>query len=223
MATILQLQAKTRTETGKKVKKLRQAGRIPAVLYGQEISPCNLSVSYQEFVKIYQQVGESTLIDLLIDNNPPVKVLIYDVSRHPVTDRFTHIDFYQVKMTEKLRTTIPLKFVGEAPAVKELGGVLVKGFDEIEVECLPTDLVPEIEVDISGLKTFEDMLHLSDLKLPKGLELVIKTNEVLAKVVPPRSEEELKTLEEKPEEKIEEIKVITEEKKKEKETEEEEE
>lgn len=215
MAEIFELHAKNRTETGKKVKRLREQGIIPSVLYGHGVEPKNLAIDYQSFVKVYKKTGESSLVDFTIDNESPVKVLIYSVQREPLTDRFSHADFYQVKMTEKITTEIPLRFIGEAPAVKEFGGVLVKGFDALEVECLPGDLVPEIEVNLSSLKTFEDILYLNDLKLPKGLTLVLKSNEVLAKVSPPRSEEEIKTLEEKPEEKVEEIKVAGKEEKKE--------
>lgn len=216
MPTVLQIEAKNRTISGRKVKTLRQKGLIPAVLYGRGIESRNLTVEQGLFSKIFKKAGESSLIDLSIEGAAPIKVLIHDVVYDPVTDVLIHIDFYQVRMTEKLRTEIPLKFVGEAPAVKELGGIFVKPIDTLEVECLPGNLVSEIEVDISSLKTFADILHLSDLKLPPGIELVLKSNEVLAKVAPPRSEEELEATKEKVEEKIEEIKVVSEEKKKEK-------
>lgn len=216
---VFELQAKTREVTGKRVKDLREDGMIPAVLYGRGVASKNLSVEYQPFVKVFKKAGESALVDLSVDAGAPIKVLIYDFLRDPITDKFAHVDFYQVKMTEKLKTKILLKFVGEAAAIKELGGILFKGFKAVEVECLPGDLVPEIEVDISSLKTFEDILHLKDLRLPKGIELVLKTNEVIAKVAAPRTEEELKALEEKVEEKVEEVKVVAEEKKKEEEIE----
>lgn len=217
MATIFQLQAKLRTQTGRQVRALRQAGFIPAVLYGRGIPSKNLEVEYQPFVQMFKKAGESSLIDLSIGEEAPIKVLVHDFTRDPLTENFTHIDFYQVNMAEKIETAIPLKFVGEAPAIKEAGGVLYKGFEEVEVECLPGDLVSEIEVDISPLKTFDDILHLSDLKLPPGITLILKTNEVLAKVAAPRSDEELAAMEEKVEEKVEDIKVVGEEKKKEEE------
>jgi len=220
MATTFELKAKTRQETGRQVKQLREQGLIPAVTYGNGIKSQNLVVEYNPFASVFKKAGASSLVDLIIDGGAPIKVLVYEVTQDPLSDRWAHIDFYQVKMTEKLRAKIPLKFVGEAPAVKELGGIFVKGFDEVEVECLPGDLVTTIEVDLSSLKTFADTLHLKDLKLPSGIELVLKTNEVLAKVAAPRSEEELKALEEKPEEKVEEIKTVGDEKKAAKATEE---
>lgn len=219
MSTVFQLEAKTRTISGKKVKTLREKGLIPAVVYGRGLTSRNLVLAYLPFQKLYKQAGESNLIDLVIDDAAPVKVLIHDISRNPLTDNFSHIDFYQVRMTEKLKTIIPLKFIGEPLAVKELDGVLVKNFDELEVECLPSDLVSEIEVDISSLKTFEDVVRLSNIKIPSGIHLVLKSDEVLAKVMPPRSEEEIKATEEKAEEKVAEVKVIREEEKKKKEEE----
>ncbi|MDP3244799.1 MAG: 50S ribosomal protein L25 [bacterium] len=217
MATNFQLQVKLRIQTGRQVKSVRKAGLIPAVLYGRGVASKNLEVEYQPFVQMFKKAGESSLIDLNIGSEAPVKVLVYDTSRDPLTDLFTHVDFYQVNMADKIKTAIPLKFTGEAPAIKELGGVLYKGFEEVEAECLPGDLVSEIEVDISALKTFNDILHLKDLKLPPGIELVLKTNEVLVKVAAPRSDEELAATEQKVEEKLEDIKVVGEEKKKEEE------
>ncbi len=187
------------------------------MLYGNKLENKNLQVDYNTFAKVYKTAGESSLVDLSVENAVPVKVLIHEVSRNPVTHRFAHIDFYAINMTEKLTTRIPLKFVGEAPAVKELGGVLVKTIDELEISCLPNDLVPEIEVDITRLKTFSDMLHTSDIVLPKGITAMAKTNEVVVKVTAPRSEEELKALETEVKEEVGEVKVLGEEERKAKE------
>lgn len=215
MAT--QLAAQTREKIGRQAQQLRREGLIPAVLYGHGTDPQNISVAYEPFLKAYKQAGGATLVDLSVGDKAPTKVLIHDYSVDPLTDRFTHVDFYQVNMKEKIHATIPLKFVGESMAVKGLGGVFMKSFDEVEVECLPGDLVSDIEVDISALAAFDDTLHLHDIKLPKGIELVLKSNEVLAKVSPPRSDEEIAALDEKVEMKVDEVKVLTEEKKKEKE------
>jgi len=215
MAT--QLAAQTREKIGRQAKQLRKVGLIPAVLYGHETKPQNIAVEYEPFLRAYKQAGGATLVDLSVGGKDSTKVLIHDYSVDPLTDRFTHVDFYRVNMKEEITATIPLVFVGESAAVKAMGGLLTKSFDEVEVTCLPGDLVSGIEVDISVLATFDDILHLSDLKLPKGIELVLKTNEVLAKVIPPRSDEELASLTEKVEVKVDEIKVATDEKKKEKE------
>ena len=125
----------------------------------------------------------------------PTKVIIQDIQRHPLSNAIIHADLHQVKMTEKLRAEIMLHFVGESVAVKELGGVLVKNLDHIKVETLPADLVSEIAVEISSLKTFDDVIHVKDLAVPKGITVLDKEDEVVVLVTPPRSEEELAALE----------------------------
>ncbi|MEK9181153.1 MAG: 50S ribosomal protein L25 [Patescibacteria group bacterium] len=199
MKTAISLQAVTRTEAGRRVKKIRDAGKIPAILYGHKIKNQTLAVDKKDFEKVFSKAGESTLIELVVDSQKPRTVLVHDVQRHFLGNQFTHIDFYEVNMTEKIRSKIPIVFSGSAPAVKDLGGVLVKNLDEIEVESLPGDLPSNFEVDISKLKTFEDGFSVSDLKYDSDkVKILVKTDEIIVKVTPPRSEEELKGLEEKP-------------------------
>lgn len=188
------LQAQTRTLTGKQTKTLRETQVIPGVLYGNTMSPKNVQIDYNTFAKAYLKAGSTSIIDLAVDATAPVKVLIHDIARNPVTHRITHIDFLALNMSEKITVTIPLKFIGESAAVKELAGVLVKTIDEVEVQALPTDLVQEIEVSIAPLKTFDDTLYIHDIVPPQGITLTTKTDDVIAKVMPPRSDEELKSL-----------------------------
>jgi large subunit ribosomal protein L25 len=189
------LKTKIRDITGKKVKQLRSQGLIPAVLYGHGIKPENLAVAKNDFKKIFAEAGTSSLITLEIEEKAPVKVLAHEPQVNPVSDEPIHIDFYKVRMDEKIKTEIPLEFVGESEAVKQLDGSLVTNRDNIEIECLPTDLVPSIEVDISALKTFEDQICVKDIKVPEKIEVLTDKDEVIAFVEPPRSEEELAELE----------------------------
>lgn len=193
--TGLTIKAQARTVQGKQTKHLRAVGELPAVLYGHGVSSRPLVVTGGDFQRVYRQAGESTLVNLVVDSAAPVKVIIQDVQRHPITGRPLHVDFHQVRMTEKLHTDIPLTFRGEAPAVKELGGVLVKNLDHVKVEALPGDLVHEITVDVSALKTFDDQIHAGDLKVPAGIIVLDTADEVVALVAPPRSEQELAELE----------------------------
>jgi len=199
MSEVITLKSKTREITGKAVSELRKRGIMPAVLYGHAVKPVNLEVDYAVFEKVFQKAGESTLVDLIVDDKQPVKVLIQDYQLEPRTSRLSHVDFHQVRMDEKLRTEIVLKFIGEAPIVKEQSGVLVTNIHEIEVECLPTALVHEIEVDITTLKTFEDVIHVSDLAIPADIKVLTAATEVVMLAQPPRSEQELADLEQKPE------------------------
>lgn len=200
------LKAKVRKISGKKVDTLRKKKLLPGVVYGHGLKTISLVFDYQPFEKIYSQAGESSLVDLIIDNKEPVKVLIQDVQSDPVTGSFLHVDFHQVKMTEKITTEVVLTFRGESRAVKELGAILVKNLDHLKIECLPKDLVHKIEVDISSLNTFDDLIRVKDLKIPAGIEIKDNPDEVIVTVQPPRTEEELKALEEKVEEKVEEVK-----------------
>jgi large subunit ribosomal protein L25 len=171
-------------------------------------------VEYLPFNKLYKEAGESTLIDLKIDETAPVKVLIQEVEADPLTGKLAHVDFRQIKMTEKIKVDALLKFIGEAPAVKELGGTFVHSMEKIEIECLPQDLVHEIEIDLSVLKTFEDRIHIKDLKVPSGVKILSDMNATIAAVEAPLTEEELKAELETPVvEKVEEVGVVEKEKK----------
>ncbi|MFA6254650.1 MAG: 50S ribosomal protein L25 [Patescibacteria group bacterium] len=196
----LSLKAKTRKETGKQVNQLRKQGEIPAVLYGHKIKPLNLTLDYSTFEKIFTEAGESTLIDLTIDDQKPVKVLVQDYQLDPKTNQIIHTDFHQVRMDEKLHAEIALNFINEPPAVKELSGILVTTIDSLEVECLPQDLVHEINVDLSVLKTFEDVIHIADIKIPSGLTITNNPHDVVALIQQPRTDKELEGLEVKPKE-----------------------
>lgn len=194
----LKLDVQKRTILGKKTEGIREDGLIPAVIYGRSTESTAISLPLAVFEKCYREAGESSLVDLSIDNAGSVKALIHDVQRDAVTDRVIHVDFYAVTMTEKLNATIQFKFTGEPKAVKALGGVLVKNLSEVDVRCLPSDLVSEIIVDLSPLQTFEDTITIKDLPIPPGMEILGQDDTIIATVMPPISEEELKALEEKP-------------------------
>lgn len=188
------LHADRRSVVGKTVDQLRRQRRIPAVVYGHGVTSTTLQLEQSEFLRVFKQAGGTSLVDLVVGQEKPVQVLIHAVQRHPTRQTVNHVDLYQVKMTEKIEAEIELELVGESPAVKEQGGILVRALDKLKVECLPGDLVASIPVDISALKTFEDRIHVKDLQLPKGLTPMIGGDEVVASVTPPRSEAELEAL-----------------------------
>lgn len=188
--------AEPRSITGKKLGALRRESRIPAIVYGPGFENILLSLSLRDFEKLYRQAGESSLIDLAIDGKEPFKVLIHDVQREPVTNHAVHTDLYRVNMSEKLTTSIPLAFAGESRAVKELNGILVKNITEIEIRCLPEHLLHEIPVALAQLTELEQTIKVKDLALPPGLEIVRHLgNDIIAIVMPPVSDEEMKKME----------------------------
>lgn len=188
------LQATTRTVTGKAVKQLRRDGKLPAVVYGHNRASLSLLLDTLTFAKLYREAGTSTLVDLTINSEKSVKVLIQEVKEHPIRRTPQHADFYVVNLKEKLRTSIGLTFTGTADAVEILEGSINHVKDEVEVECYPQDLVAEILVDISSLKTFDDVIRISDLTLPKGIEILDEAEEVIASVTEPRSEADMAEL-----------------------------
>lgn len=198
------LAAKLRTD---KVNKIRSTGFIPAVVYGNEVKNINIALDKTEFMHIFRNAGTSNLIDLNIADRDKFKTLIHDTQIDPILGEVIHVDFYKVNMKEKIRTEIPLKFIGDSKAVLELEGSLITPKDVIEVECLPADLIPEIEVDISVLDDFEKNIRISDLRLPDTLEVQDDPEEVIAFVEEPRSEEEMAELEEEVKEDVEAVEV----------------
>ncbi len=195
----MELNVKTRDIKGKMVKSLRKKDIIPAVLYGHKIKPQLLQVDFLNFKKVYDTEGESTLIDLKIEDKKPVKVLIHDIKRDYLSNRFSHIDFYQIKEGEMVMVEVALEFTGESKAVKELGGILVKSLDKIKIKCLPKDLIHSIKVDISKLKTFNDSIRVKDLEIAGEIKVLEKEDETVVSVAAPREEEKVETApEEKP-------------------------
>lgn len=214
--TILELKSKKRILLGKKVKSLRREGVLPAVVYGGKEGSIPIELSLKEFFKVFKTAGETTLVKLFIGEKAK-NVLVHDISRDPITEEINHVDFYEVKMDEKITTKVPLIFIGDAPAVIDLDGVLVKAMQELEVRALPSNLPHQIEIDISQLKTFDDNILVKDIKLPKNVEILENLETSVAVVTPPRSEAEIEALKGEVEEKIGEVKVEAEEKAKERE------
>lgn len=191
------LEARTRSERGKKVNKGRREGFVPAVVYGRGVNSTGLWVSALDLKRLLKSSGESTIINLTIDGKDNRNVLIHEIQRSGVGNKFMHIDFFQVRMDEKIETEVELVFIGESKAVKELGGVLVKNIDKILIKCLPADLPSHIDVDISAINAFEDHIAIKDLKVSAKIEIEIDPETIVVIVAPQRSEEDLAKLEEK--------------------------
>lgn len=202
----LTLKAKIR-DLKEELKKIRKEGGVPAVLYGHGTENKNLEISYKEFEKVYKEARESSLIDLEVDGQPTTKVLVQEVQTDPLKDRYLHVDLYQVNMNEEISAEIELEFVGEAPAVKELGGILIKSLNKLQIKCLPGDLINKIEVDLMLLKDFDSIIHVSDLQVPEKIKVQNNPGDVVATVSEPRSEEELKALEEDVTEEVKDVEV----------------
>src|SRR3989344_120746 len=192
-----ELQAEKRVLLGKKSASLRRAGTLPAVLYGAGNESQSISVPLKEFRKVLSQAGESSLVTLNLDGKP-YNVLIHDIVADPITEAPIHADFLAVRMDKEIRAKIELEFVGESPAVNNDSGVIVKVMHEVEVSALPADLPHNIPVKLEALFNLNDRLTVRDLDVPKGVKIMAEADEVVVLVEPPRSEEELKSLEAEP-------------------------
>lgn len=171
-----------------KAKVLRRQGLIPAVYYGTGQKTVSLTVPYKDFGKVYEKAGESTLIDLDFGGKS-TKVLIHSIQFDPVRDSYEHVDFIYVDMKKEITANVPLEFTGEAPAVKDLNGVLTISKYEVEVKCLPENLPHSLSVDVSGLVDFHTSIHIKDITLPSGVVILDDPSLTVVTVTPPREEE----------------------------------
>jgi len=168
---------------------LRKGGEMPAVFYGMKKATTPIALSLIQFKKIWKEAGESSAIVLDVDNDP-VDVLIHDVQVDPVTGEPIHADFLAIDMKKKIKVKVPLEFEGVSEAVKTGIGNLVKVLHELEVEALPKDLPQNLIVDISGLNTIQDVVTVSQIKLPEGVEVITPGTDVVASIVPQVEEKE---------------------------------
>ncbi len=184
------IKAQTRDKK-ENLNQLRRKGEVPAVLYGPGMDKnVNLKVNLVELHKVYEEAGESSFVDLQIDGGDPIKVLIKDVQLDSAHDNIIHADFYKVDMNKEITTYIPLEFVGESKAVKESGCLLIKNHEEVEVECLPANLVERLEVDLTLLNEPHSFVRFADLQLPAGIKVLHSAEDVIVTAVPKETQKE---------------------------------
>ena len=186
----MDLSVTQRTVVGKGLRALRREGLVPAELYGHGAKNEHLSVPAKEFGKILKEAGSSTVVYLVLgkEKHP---ALIHDVQKNFLTGEVEHIDFYQVRMDEKIKAMVPLEFSGESKAAKEEQAMIMKAMTEIEVEALPGDLPHSIAVDISALDALNKSVYVKDLALPKGVKVLVEDDTVVVTATPPVKEEEV--------------------------------
>ena len=163
-------------------KEIRQSGFCPAILYGPKRENLLLKVPQKDFSLVLKEAGTTQFVDLFFEGEKePLSVLIKDVSRHYLTGKIIHIDFYQPDLTRTIETLVPLEFVGSAPAERK-GGVLIKNLKEIEVESLPKRLPKSIPVDLSSLTEFDSKILVKDIKFPEGVRPLISLETVIVSI-----------------------------------------
>lgn len=194
----LALHAEERTLLGKKVKNLRKNGKLPGHVFGKGVDGENVLVSTPDFLKTFHQAGETGLIDLKIGSEKIRPVLVREVQYDPITSEPTHIDFYQVNLSEKVRVPVPIELTGEDPEKVHLGeAIILQTLNEVEVEALPTDLIEKLEVDKGVLKEIDDAITIAQLNYDRDkLTIHAEAEEIVAKLAPAVSAETQELLEE---------------------------
>ncbi len=184
---MLTLDAQTR-DNSQILETLRKAGNMPAVFYGKKTESTPISVVQKDFIKVWKAAGESDVISIKMEKGT-VDVLIKDVDVDPVTDIPRHADFYVFEKGKKLEISVPLIFEGTSPAIKDLGGSLIKVLHDLEISADPQHIPHDIKVDISSLVTLDSVIVASDVVLPTGVSLVNDADQVVASVAGPKGEE----------------------------------
>jgi len=184
----IELTVQKRSLVGKKTKRLRRSGLIPAILYGPRTEPSPLQVKERDLRLALDRAGTNHLIVLTLDEaDEPRMTLAREVQRDVVTHSLLHVDFYQVVMTEKITADIPVTLVGESPIVARNAGLLVRGIDSVQVQCLPSQLLESIVVDVSVLQELEQAVLVEDLEVDEFIEILTNPEEVMVKVLPLRA------------------------------------
>jgi len=151
---------------GKKVKKLRREGLLPANIFGKGLKSKAVQVQGKDFQKVFKEAGETGVVEVKLKDETYTS-LIHNIQRDPVSDKITHVDFHKVNLKEKITANVPVKLVGEAPAEKSGAGLILQTINEIEVDSLPADIPHEIEADISNLSEVGQSIHVKDLKIDR--------------------------------------------------------
>lgn len=193
----IQLVATVREKiSSKKLVRARKEGKIPAVVYGNKVAPQMVWVDFLTFAKVHAVAGESSIISLSLPKGKK-SVIVQELEHDAMSNRVSHIDFFEVSMDQELEARIPLEFINESPAVREMGGILVKTLEEVEVTCLPKDLPHAITIDLSILKDFSTHVQVKDLVLPKGVKILTDELTTIVLVEAPRTEAQMAALDEK--------------------------
>lgn len=184
----LVLEAQPRQLTDK-AKHIRLKGLVPAVYYGRGQKNHHLSLNYQQFRKVFASAGENTIIELSVEGKK-IPVLVYSIQTDPVSDAISHVDFIHVDMEKEVTTSVKVTFVGIAPAVKNLGGILDVHKHEIKIKCLPKDLIHGIEVDLAPIVDFHTSIHVKDLKVPSTIRILDNPEDTVVTATHIKIEEE---------------------------------
>ncbi len=196
----LELKAEPRQVVKRGIKDLRRQGLVPAVIYGKNVEAKPVQVNARSLGKVLSVAGTHQLISLQVGDQKAHMTLARDIQRDPIKRNYLHVDFYAVRMDEKVTAQVPLIIEGVSPAVQDLGWVLIQGLDQLEIECLPSDLISAIEVNVESLTELTSSIAVADLSVPDTITILSDPESLIVQIEPPRKVEELEALEEGEEE-----------------------
>lgn len=187
MADRATIHARPRQTFGKKVKRLRKQGILPANIYGRGLESLAIQVDNLAFFHTIRNAGVRSMFELAVEGeNEPRFVLIRALSRYGGTGDFIHADFYQVDLNRPITTNVTIAFSGESPAVRDLNGTLLTMIDTVSVRCLPLDIPANFEVDLAQLNSFDVTVTAGDLPIPAGVDLLTDESVPVVTINPPR-------------------------------------
>lgn len=187
MEITLNVEVRAGSGSKKDLSGLRAAARIPAVVYGGEKPPLAIALSEREFVDARKKGGANAILRLKHGKGEET-VIVKELQRHPVTDRPVHADFQRISLTQKIEARVPIVVTGVATGVKDFGGMLAYDLRELRIKALPTAIPQKLEVDVTPLGLHQ-ALHVSDLKLPEGVEVLDAADHVVVHVTIAKVEE----------------------------------
>jgi large subunit ribosomal protein L25 len=179
----IELRAEPRTLTGKKAKLLRRQSIVPGVIYGRHIEPIAVQFEYRELLKALNRAGTSAAVQVALTGaKEPYLAIFRDVQHNPIRRDVTHVDLQALSLTETVRVPVNVVLVGSAPAAEEAGGVVMQLLTELEIEALPTALIPVFEVDISSLTEIGDTITVGDIPVPEGIEILTQKTATIVQI-----------------------------------------
>ncbi|NTV37830.1 MAG: 50S ribosomal protein L25, partial [Anaerolineales bacterium] len=181
------IKAVKRSVTGKQVRALRRTGELPAVIYGYNLEPVNISLNAHDATLVLNRSTDSCLITIELDGKE-YPTLVRERQRNPVKSTYVHVDFMVVSMTEKIRANVSVQLTGLSPAVKDFNAILVSGISELEVEALPQDLPERIVVDVSTILAIGDGIHVRDIVVADVIKILSNPSDMLVQATAPKAE-----------------------------------
>ena len=187
----LELALDARSATGKENRRLRREGIVPGVVFGKGSPSVPVQVDAKTFDTLYRQAGRTSIVKITVDGKGESKsAIIKEIQRHPLSGHAVHVDFFLVNLTQEMQADVPLVFVGTAPAIEMENGTLMTPLDHLKVRALPGQIPHEIQVDVSSLVDMDAAIHVGDVQVDSAVTILNEAEELLARVLPPRVEEE---------------------------------